>query len=209
MKTQIFPINTLTADELGDIAQAIEKGAVVALATDTVYGLAANAFNEKAIARIYTLKERPAGMPLQILLSSTQAAKQITQWDLRASRLADAFWPGALTLILPASEEGKPLLRGSAGLGLRVPGHPGLLRLLQHLSTPLACTSANVHGYPVITQEHDLISFANGQVELILTQGDLSPVASSVLDLTGPAHLLREGALPRAVLEEVLRQPIK
>lgn len=209
MKTQIFPINKLTDEQLAAIVRAIERGAVVALATDTVYGLATNAFDEKAITRIYALKERPAGMPLQILIGSTQAAQQIAQWNQRASRLAKACWPGALTLIVPASEKGKPLLRGAAGLGLRVPNHAGLLHLLETLNIPMACTSANVHGCPVITQATDLIAFADGKVDFILTDGNLSPVASSVLDITAQPTLLREGALSRTQLEKILQEPIK
>ncbi len=209
MKTQIFPINELSETQAAEIARAINAGAVAAVATDTVYGLAANAFDEQAVSRIYTLKERPAGMPLQILLDSAQTAARLTRWNAAAARLAEAYWPGALTLILPASQEGENLLRGAKGLGLRVPNHAGLLQVLKVLQQPLACTSANVHSQPVITQERELIDFADGKVELILTGGDLSPVASSVLDMTGEPVLLREGALSRVQLETVLQQPIK
>ena len=209
MKTQIFPINELSETQAAEIARAINAGAVAAVATDTVYGLAANAFDEQAVSRIYTLKERPAGMPLQILLDSAQTAARLTRWNAAAAHLAEAYWPGALTLILPASQEGENLLRGAKGLGLRVPNHAGLLQVLKVLQQPLACTSANVHSQPVITQERELIDFADGKVELILTGGDLSPVASSVLDMTGEPVLLREGALSRVQLETVLQQPIK
>ena len=209
MKTQIFPINTLTDEQLSQVARAVENGALVALATDTVYGLAANAFDEKAITRIYRLKERPSGMALQILLSCVQAAQKIVRWDDRAEKLAQAYWPGALTMILPANEMGKPLLRGFGGLGLRVPAHAGLLRFLAALQVPLACTSANVHGQPVITTEKELMDFCEGEADFILTGGTLSPVASSVVDLTAKAELLREGALSRLELESILQRCLK
>ena len=156
MKTQIFPINQMSSEQLSQVARAVESGAVVALATDTVYGIAANAFNEKAIGQIYQLKQRPAGMALQILVDSVAAAQQIVAWNKHAEKLAHAYWPGPLTMILPPSEQGRPLLRGFAGLGLRVPNHAGLLQLLSALQVPLACTSANEHGCAVITSEKEL-----------------------------------------------------
>ena len=111
---------------------------------------------------------------------------------------------------MPPNEKGQALRRGFAGLGLRVPNHPGLLHLLEKLSAPLACTSANVHGRPVITTEQDLLAFCEGKVDFILTDGTLSPVASSVVDLTArPAVLLREGALTRRTLETVLQERLK
>jgi len=209
MKTQIFRINDLSNEQLGEVAHAIENGAVVALATDTVYGVAADAFNETAIARIYALKGRPVNIPLQILVGSITAAQQLAQWNEQAERLARAFWPGALTLIAKPSEQGNSLLRGFAGLGLRVPKHEGLLQLLQTLHPPLACTSANIHGKPVITREEDLCTFCDGQVEYILTDGTLSPIASSVVDLTKAPTLLREGCIPRRALETILKEPLK
>ena len=210
MKTQIFPINEMTPQELSQVVRGIENGAVAALATDTVYGIAANAFNEKAVQHIYRLKQRPAGMALQILVGSVSAARQIVAWDERADKLAQTYWPGALTMILPPNEKGQSLRRGFEGLGLRVPNHAGLLRLLSKLSIPLACTSANIHGHRVITKEKDLIEFCDEKVDFILTDGTLSPVASSVIDLTvQPAVLLREGALLRADLERVLKVKLK
>ena len=209
MKTQIIPINQITDETLNRLAQDIKSGAVVVLPTDTVYGVAADAFNEQAISRIYELKQRPAGAALQILISSTQQAEQITQRNEQAQILAEHFWPGALTMILRPNEKGQSLRRGFEGLGLRVPAHAELLRRLQAVQIPLACTSANVHGRPVITQEAELADFFNGKVEWILTGGNLSPVASSVLDLTSEPTLLREGALLRTQLEKVLHNPIK
>ncbi len=122
MKTKVYPINHLTAQERAEIARAIEQGAVAALATDTVYGLAANAFKEEAIARIYALKNRPAKIPLQILIDSARSARRLVQWNEAVERLSEKFWPGALTLILNPTQSGQPLLRGFTGLGLREVG---------------------------------------------------------------------------------------
>ena len=209
MKTQIYPINEMTAPQVAQVVRAVQGGALVALATDTVYGLAAGAFDETAIGRIYELKGRPANMPLQILVNSIEQAQQVVQWNERAEKLARAYWPGGLTLILPPNERGQSLRRGFEGLGLRVPNHRGLLNLLTALPWPLVCTSANVHGQPVITTEKALYAFCNKKVEFILTDGTLSPVASSVIDLMGASVLLREGAVSRNALESTLNEPLK
>ena len=189
---------------MGEVKKVLCAGGVAALATDTVYGLAANAFDEAAIGRIYQLKKRPQTMALQILVGTVEQARRLVVWNEWAERAARAYWPGGLTLILRPNETGVALRRGFEGLGLRVPGHTGLQKLLAELDFPLACTSANAHGCPVITTEQELISFANGNVDLILPDGDLSACASSVVDVMESPRLLREGCIPRVQLEKTL-----
>lgn len=209
MKTQIFPINQLSTAQATEIVDALRNGAVIAVATDTVYGVGCDAFNATARQRIYVLKNRPAHMPLQILIDSVETAKKLVQWDERTERLARAYWPGPLTIISRPTSSGRTLLNGFEGLGLRIPNHEGLLKLLAAFRAPLACTSANTHGRAVITNEADLCAFCQGKVDYILTDGTLSPVASSVIDVTNEANLLREGSLSRQVLEDVLKEPLK
>ena len=209
MKTQICPINTLTAVQLKQIVSDIRVGAVVALATDTVYGLAADVYNEEALTRIYMLKRRPTSMPFQILIDSVETVKPLVQWNKYAEDLAKRYWPGGLTMILSPSDKGKKLCRGFEGLGVRVPNHKGLLKLLFKYQQPLACTSANLHAHAVITTEEELISVFQNKVEYILTDGNLSPLASSVVDLIAEPKLLREGAVYRADLEKILQMPLK
>lgn len=209
MKSLICPIDSLTSEQMQDVAARIDAGAVAAYPTDTVYGLGTNAFDEGAIARIYQIKERPASSALQILLGSTQQARAVAVFDERAERLARTFWPGGLTLIVPPSEKGVPLLRGFAGLGLRVPAHPALVRLLTLMKNPLASTSANLHGRPVIKDDRELAAFFDGKADIVLTGGVLSREASSVVDMTGVPRLLREGAVPCAALEKVLGCALK
>ena len=209
MKTQIFPLNQLSAFQLTEIVNALKNGAVLAVATDTVYGVACDAFNVAARQRIYALKHRPDTVPLQILIDGIDTAKQLVQWDKRMEQLGRACWPGPLTIISRATVRGQTLLNGSKGLGLRMPNHAGLLKLLAAFQAPLACTSANVHGSPTITKETDLCAFCQGKVEYILTDGTLSPVASSVIDITGVPTLLREGSLSRQALEGILKEPLK
>jgi len=203
-RTQIFNIDEATPALFSATAQALEQGAVAVIPTDTVYGIATGAFCEGSIARICQLKKRSLGQPFQFLMANADQVRHVAAWPPQAAALAGAFWPGALTLVLPPAEEGRPLLRGFAGLGIRVPDTVFLQRLLGALQGPLACTSANEHGKPVLTCEQDLVELFEGKVDFIFKGGTLSPVPSSVVDLTERPRLLREGALARATLEQVM-----
>ncbi len=210
MKSRIYPINEMTESQMQEAAAMIDSGAVTVYPTDTVYGIGTNAFDEKAIGRIYEIKQRPASSALQILIGTVAQAREIVQWNEPAEKLARAFWPGALTLILRPNEKGQPLRRGFEGLGLRVPAYAALTRLLERLKNPLASTSANLHGRPVFTNEKELVAFFDGKADLILMGGTLGARASSVLDMTGAEpKLLREDALSRADLEKVLETTVK
>ena len=203
-RTRIFNVSDFTADLFTEVAAALKQGAVAVLPTDTVYGIATGAFCEESIARICQLKKRSLGQPLQFLMANTPLVHEVARFSAEAEKLAQAFWPGGLTLILPASQGGQPLLRGFAGLGIRVPDHPFLQQLLGALQGPLACTSANEHGKPVITREQDLVKLFNGHVDFIFKGGTLSPMPSSVVDLTGRPRLVREGALSGEKLEQIM-----
>ncbi len=210
MKSRIYRIEQMTPQQLEQAAALIDGGAVAVYPTDTVYGIGACAFDEAAIQRIYQIKQRPSGAALQILIGTVEQARQITQWNDDAEKLAAAFWPGALTIILRPNEKGEPLRRGFEGLGLRVPAHPPLARLLGAMKYPLASTSANLHSRPVFTREEEITEFFDGKADIIFTGGTLGARASSVLDLTGPQPLLlRQEALSRQTLEKVLVKPIK
>ena len=202
MQTKIYNMRTLTVEQIADIARDLSQGALAVYATDTVYGIGTGAFGEESVQRIYALKQRPATQPLQLLLPSLIQALHIVDFGPGALHVAQVFWPGGLTLIVPPSKAGKPLLRGSKALGLRVPAHLPLLRILLQMTMPLASTSANVHGSPTLTREEDVVKQFDGQVDYILTDGTLSPTASTVLDATGDEpHILREGSLD---IEELL-----
>lgn len=207
-QTRIFNAADMTPHEIDQLACALREGAVAALPTDTVYGLATGAYCEKSIQRIYRLKNRPATSPLQLLAGSLAQAQAVAQFSEGAEELAWRFWPGALTLVLPPTAKGQELARGFAGLGLRVPGNLFLQKLLGRLTTVLACTSANLHGQPVVTEEKILLDTFTNKVDYIVLGGTLSPVASSVVDLTAHPRLLREAGISRAALEEALGKQI-
>lgn len=204
-RTLIFKTFEMTPEYIQMAAGAIGQGAVAVLPTDTVYGIGTGAFCEPPIAEIYRLKERPTNSPLQILTGCTEQARRVAAFSAEAEKLAAAYWPGALTAVLPPTEQGKPLTRGFAGLGIRVPGNEFLVDLLSNMQTPLACTSANLHGQPVLTDEQTILQTFDGKVDFIFLGGTLSPTASSVVDLTGKEPvLLREGAISRTALEQIL-----
>ena len=208
MKTHIVKAAELSGQDVSRLAEKLQAGAIAVLPTDTVYGIGTGAYAEKSIQTIYQLKNRPATSPLQLLTGSLQQVRQTAQLSAGAEKLAARFWPGGLTLILPPTQAGKPLCRGFAGLGFRVPGHSFLVELLRRMTGPLACTSANLHGQDVITEEKILLETFDGKVDYIVLAGTLSPVASSVVDLTTTPKLLREGAISRAELEETLGSPL-
>jgi len=164
-KTRIFNVADVTPEAVSLAAREIEDGAVAVVPTDTVYGIGTGAFCEASIERIYKIKERPATSPLQILTGSLEQARKTATFTPGAERLAQAFWPGGLTMILPPSEKGRALTRGFAGLGLRIPGNAFLVSLLSAMEAPLACTSANLHGQPVLTDEAEVLKTFDGKVD--------------------------------------------
>jgi L-threonylcarbamoyladenylate synthase len=206
-QTKIFKHWELSPEVVSRLAAALEDGAVGVFPTDTVYGIGTGALTEKGIAQIYDIKKRPASMPLQIMTSSADRALDLAQFSPQALRLARKFWPGALTLIVPPSPKHKGLARGFDGLGIRVPQYAFLEALLDTMTTPLAMTSANLHGQPVWTQEKPVIKAFNGKVDFIVLGGTLSPTPSSVVDCCGEKPvLLREGQLLRAALEHTIEE---
>lgn len=167
-------------------ARLLRSGAVVAFPTDTVYGLGASADDEVAQKRIYTVKGRPVGLPLILMVAAESQLEGLVHVDTRAEAIMRKWWPGPLTLILHA--------RGGGTLGVRIPKHKVALDLLRHAG-PLMTTSANLHGLePAMTAEE---AAALTGVMAVL-DGGAAPggTASTVLDLTGPEpHVLREGAI--------------
>ena len=172
-------------------AQLLRSGAVVAFPTDTVYGLGASADDEVAQKRIYTIKGRPVGMPLILMVAAESQLEGLVHVDSRAEAYIRKWWPGPLTVILHAT--------GGRTLGVRIPKHKVALELLRHAG-PLMTTSANLHGEEPAMRAEEAGSL-NGVMAVV--DGGVAPggAASTVLDLTGPEpHVLREGAIPSVEL---------
>ena len=189
--------------EIRRAAEALSKGGVFAIPTDTLYGLAADALNPDALDRVYAAKGRPADMPLPVLVSgweqSLQVATVSSEIEALARGLAEAYWPGSLTMVLPAAP-GLPrrLTAGRDTVAVRMPDHPVPRALADALGRPITGTSANRSGEPDITDPDELRRVLAPRVDGIIVSGP-KPVggASTIVAVSGDGiRLLREGVLP-------------
>jgi tRNA threonylcarbamoyl adenosine modification protein (Sua5/YciO/YrdC/YwlC family) len=173
-------------------------GGVVALPTDTVYGVAASLAHADAVASLFLLKNRPAGVPLPVLVHALSPIQEIdVEWSERAQLLSEEFWPGPLTIVVPASRELSLGVGGSGNtVGVRVPNDELLLSLLRE-SGPLAVTSANAHGEPPCHSAHEVLAaLAGDRLAGVLDDGDRRGEVSTVVDVSDSSwRVLREGAI--------------
>lgn len=206
-------IKTATLDTIGEAASIIRAGGLVAMPTETVYGLAADAANPEAVARIYEAKERPSFNPLIAHVNGLEMAAQQGQLEGSAASLAGAFWPGALTLVLPVTAGCSVCELARAGLGtvaLRHPGHSVAQDLVTAVGRPLVAPSANMSGRLSPVTAQDVADELGERVDLIL-DGGRCPVGveSTVVSFAGPhPSLLRPGGIEREALERVLGEPL-
>lgn len=202
---------SLTKRPEPDIARAaklIRAGHLVAFPTETVYGLGANALDSEAVDRIFVAKGRPATSPLIVHVDGTTMAKTIvSDWPADAQHLADRFWPGALTLVLPKqSIVPDRVTAGLPTVGVRVPAHPLALRLICEAGVPIAAPSANRFTELSATTAEHVRRNLGAQVAMILDGGPTQVgIESTVLSLAGPRPvILRLGMVSRADLESVI-----
>ena len=191
-------------EALDRAARALASGQIVAVPTDTVYGLAADPFRTGAVDRIFTLKRRPRDVELPVLVADEhQALSLASAIPPIARRLMRRFWPGALTIILPRDPElTADLGTDDATIGVRCPAHP-VPRALCEVAGPLATTSANLHGEVPLTTAADVASTFGKAVPVVLDGGSCTGKPSTVVDCTGrEPKLLREGAIPWATILE-------
>jgi len=176
------------------ILDELEAGRVVIVPTDTVYGLAADPTNAEAIQRLFDLKERPEGVPVAVLIGEIEQAKALIEWGPSIDELAQTYWPGGLTIVGTAVDA--ELTLGSLEtVGVRLPDHD-LLRECARRFGPIACTSANRHGEPTITNPAELDAAFGTEVGVIVDGGILEDLASTVVDMTcHPPAILRQGLL--------------
>lgn len=187
---------------------ALEEGRVVAIPTDTVYGLGARLDRSEAISAIFAAKARPADLALPVLVGRWRQAKDVAaRWPRSASMLGARFWPGALTLVVPVDPALGALLGGDGkSIGLRHPDHR-FVRALCRRAGPLAVTSANRHDAPPCTSAAEVrAAFGAGEVGLVVDGGTCDGVPSTVVDCTAtPPRCLREGAIAWPWIEASLR----
>ncbi len=189
-------------------ADCLAAGGLVAFPTETVYGLGADGTNGKAIARLYEAKGRPSFNPLIAHLPTLEAAQRIATFNETALKLARAFWPGPLTLVLPKTP-GCPVSElATAGLdtvAVRIPAHPVAQAILQTLGRPIVAPSANRSGHVSPTTAAHVLHDLDGRIDLIVDGGPVSVgVESTIIGCSGAPVLLRPGGTPRADIEAVL-----
>ncbi len=195
-------------EAIGVAAQILAEGGLVAFPTDTVYGVGAHAFQPDAVERIYTAKIRPRDKAIPILLAQADDLALIAERvPDTAWLLAERFWPGGLTLVLPKKANVPDVVSaGGPTVAVRVPDHPVSLALIAALGVPLAATSANLSDHPSPITAQEVEAELGGRIELILDGGQCpGGVPSTVLDLTtDPPTILRAGAIGVEEIEAVL-----
>ncbi len=203
---------TASAPDLERAARLLADGRLVAFPTETVYGLGADARNGRAVAAIYAAKGRPSFNPLIVHLADAAAAQRYVTWSDTAQKLADAFWPGPLTLVLPL----KPghgisglVTAGLDTLAVRVPAHPAARALLRAFGGPVAAPSANPSGRISPTTAAHVLAGLSGRIAAVVDDGPC-PVGleSTIVGLAGEPVLLRPGGVAAERIEAVLGQAL-
>lgn len=194
---------------LAEAAEVLRRGGLVAFPTETVYGLGADATDDRAVVRVFEAKGRPRFNPLIVHVASPDAAAEVAAFDARARELAARFWPGPLTLVLPRSSGCPVSLLASAGLdtvAVRIPDHPVALALFRATGRPVVAPSANRSGAVSPTTAAHVAESLGDAVDLILDGGPCRiGIESTVLDLSGPRPvLLRPGGITAEALERLL-----
>ena len=197
MQTRVLPFSD---ESIAEAARLILAGEPVAVATETVYGLAADATNPAAVARIYDAKGRPSFNPLIVHVPDVAAAERIGEFGSEARGLAGAHWPGPLTLVVPLRADARIASLATAGLatvGLRVPAHPAMQALLRATDRPLAAPSANASGRISPTRAEHVLRSLDGRIPLVIDAGVTQRgLESTVIAATGGAlRLLRPGPI--------------
>jgi L-threonylcarbamoyladenylate synthase len=193
-------------------ARCLAAGGLVAFPTETVYGLGADAGNGATIARLYAAKGRPAFNPLIAHVADLAAARRLARFDAAAEKLAAAFWPGPLTLVLPRLPEARIADLALAGLdsvAVRVPAHPAARALLKAFGGPVVAPSANRSGHVSPTSAAHVLADLRGRIDMVLDDGPCPVgVESTIVACLGAAMLLRPGGAARAEIERVLGGPL-
>jgi L-threonylcarbamoyladenylate synthase len=210
MQTEILPTHTkeLFNAAVQRAVELLRAGEVVALPTETVYGLAANALDEKAVAKIFEIKGRPAHNPIIVHVSGNEMARGcMIGWPYAVRRLTRAFWPGALTLVVPRSEKISDLVTaGGATVGVRWPSHPFMLAVIRECNFPLAAPSANLSNQLSPTNAEHVRAQLDGKIPLIVDGGQAQVgIESTVVDVTvTPPKILRPGMISAQSLAAIV-----
>jgi L-threonylcarbamoyladenylate synthase len=196
------------AGAVGRAAAVLRAGGLVAFPTETVYGLGASALDAAAVARVFAAKGRPPNNPLIVhVADGADAPGVVASWPDAAARLAERFWPGPLTLVLPRRPDvPDAVTAGGPTVAVRVPAHPVARALLRAAGVPVAAPSANRSGYVSPTRAEHVLRGLDGRIDLVLDAGPVpGGIESTVLDMTADLpRLLRPGLVSPAQIEAVI-----
>ena len=185
----------------------LKSGGIIAIPTDTVYGVGADPFNADAVQKLYTIKGRPDEKPIPLVLGSVESVEQVAQ-NLPGFffHLTERFWPGGLTIIVEANNLLPQLTAGGSTVGLRIPNQPILLKILQEFGSPIAITSANLSGKPATTSPEEFGKKLSSRIDYIVDDGKTpGPVPSTVYDISvSPPVVRRHGVIPANTLDKEL-----
>lgn len=214
MQTRYLRVNPTRPEAavIDEAAGVIRAGGVVAHPTETVYGLAADVFNEAAVRRVFAAKGRPPGKPLIVAVATRGDLERLVRELVPgAEALMDAFWPGPLTLVLPRRPEVPDVVTGGRdGVAVRMPAHPVALTLIGAAGIPVTTTSANPAGAPPPVTAAEVERYLAGRIQILLDGGPAgSGIPSTILDLTARVPtVVRPGGLSPVELAAVLGRPV-
>ena len=193
----------MASDMCFEAVQCLKSGGIIAIPTDTVYGLAADPFNPDAVQRLYTVKGRPDGKPIPLVLSSVADVHRVSQ-NLPEFyfHLTDRFWPGGLTIVIEAKGLLPVLTAGGNTVGVRIPDNPLLLQILRAFGGPAAITSANLSGEPPATSPEEIGEELASRIDMIVDGGKTpGPIPSTVYDISvSPPLIRRHGVISEETL---------
>jgi L-threonylcarbamoyladenylate synthase len=199
-----------TAEGLKDAVAALRRGEVIVFPTETLYGLGADALNSRAVERVFQLKGRDRNNPIPVLVADRAMLHAlVARIPDRAKKLMDCYWPGPLTLVLPARNNiPRPLLNTNGGIGVRISSHPIATQLVANLRRPLTATSANPSGKEPARTVDEAKSYFSEMIEFFIDGGRLeSRTGSTVVEvLESEVKIIREGEITASALAQAIGQ---
>lgn len=197
-----------TRAEIVRAGAALRRGEIIVFPTETLYGLGADALNLTAVEKIFALKGRDSSNPIPVLVSDgNMLGSLVAEVPPLAAKLITSFWPGPLTIVLPARKNiPRPLLNSNGGVGVRISSQPIAAELIKQLGRPLTATSANPSGKPAARTISEAKSYFAGKIDIFIDGGELpSKTGSTVVEITKDALVIyRAGEIGRAQLQRVI-----
>jgi L-threonylcarbamoyladenylate synthase len=209
---KVFRAETLHDAAYDEIVAFLRRGGIIAFPTDTAYGLGVDPFNEAAVDRLFTVKGRPEAKPILLLVDSIERAESVSEPPAHFREIVDKFWPGPLTLVVPArSELPMKVTAGTKTIGLRWPIAPFANTLVRRFGRPVTATSANRSGEPATITAGEVRSQLGGSIDALIDGGTLpTRGGSTLLDLTAdPPVVLRDGPVRFETLQEFFHGHIR